>query len=131
MPPCAIVLSLDQLSRHCLGCYGHEWIETPNLDRLAARAVVFDQCFASPSPESALRDAALSGCDRLREAGIRVQWLREPPPLESGDWHQTPFARLVAEAENVLVEFNRETMAPWLLWLESAGVDWPDRKSVV
>ncbi len=45
-PPRAIVLSFDRLSRRCLGCYGHEWIETPNLDRLAARAVVFDQHFA-------------------------------------------------------------------------------------
>ena len=47
IPPRAIVLSFDHLSRRCLGCYGHEWIETPNLDRLAGRAVVFDQHFAA------------------------------------------------------------------------------------
>src|SRR5437868_6078042 len=28
-----------------LGCYGNDWIATPNLDRLAAEGVVFDQHF--------------------------------------------------------------------------------------
>ncbi len=33
------------------GCYGNEWVATPNLDRLAAEGVVFDQHFAdAPDP---------------------------------------------------------------------------------
>ena len=43
----AIVLVLDSLHLGYLGCYGNQWISTPNLDRLAARGVVFDHYFAS------------------------------------------------------------------------------------
>jgi len=42
----AIVVSLDRLATRLLGCYGNEWIETPHLDRLASRAVVFDRAYA-------------------------------------------------------------------------------------
>ena len=42
----AIVLTFDRLATTALGCYGNEWIETPNFDRLASQAVVFDRHFA-------------------------------------------------------------------------------------
>lgn len=125
MPPRAIVLSLDQLSRRCLGCYGHEWIETPNLDRLASRGVVFDQCFASPVPEFALRDATMSLCERLSGNGIVVQRLREPTASDTDELNETAFGQLVAEAEKALAELNRDRTVPWLLWLESSGIGWP------
>lgn len=125
MPPHAIVLSVNQLSRRCLGCYGHEWIETPNLDRLASRGVVFDHSFASPVPESALCHAAASFCERLRADGIVVRQLQEPAADDTDDVSQTSFARLVTEAENSLVELSRNTTVPWLLWLESPGIGWP------
>ena len=41
----AIVLICDRLPLGLLGCYGNEWIETPNLDRFAADGFVFDNCF--------------------------------------------------------------------------------------
>ena len=43
----AFVVSFEQLPAFLLGCYGHQWIETPNFDRLAAQSVVFDQHFAN------------------------------------------------------------------------------------
>lgn len=43
MPRRALVLSFDRLHLGFLGCYGNDWIETPNFDRLATEAVVFDQ----------------------------------------------------------------------------------------
>ncbi len=47
----AIVITFDRLPAEFLSCYGNEWIETPALDRLAARAAVFEQHFAEiPSP---------------------------------------------------------------------------------
>lgn len=125
MPPRAIVLSLKQLSRRCLGCYGHEWIETPNLDRLASRGVVFDHCFASPVPEFALCSAAATFCERLRADGIVVRQFHEPATIDTDDVSQISFARLVTEAENSLAELIRDTTVPWLLWLESPGIGWP------
>lgn len=128
MPPRAVVVMLDELSRRCLSCYGQEWIDTPNLDRLASRGVVFDQCYASPMPESELRDAALELTERLRGSGITVRWLREPDESqqsESNDLNETSFARLVKEAEESLVELKRDREASWLLCLESTGIGWP------
>ena len=41
----AVIVSFDSLATNSLGCYGNEWIETPNCDRLAATGAVFDRCF--------------------------------------------------------------------------------------
>jgi arylsulfatase A-like enzyme len=43
LPPRAVVVTFDRLHLGYLGCYGNDWIETPHLDRLATRAVVFDR----------------------------------------------------------------------------------------
>lgn len=128
MPPRAVVVMLDELSRRCLGCYGHEWIDTPNLDRLASRGVVFDQCFASPLPESGLHEAALDLTERLRGRGAVVHWLREADNLaesDSDELDDAPFAQLVAKAEKELVELSRNRDSSWLLWLECSGIGWP------
>ena len=37
-----IFLVLDSLNRNYLNAYGGDWVQTPNIDRLAARGVVFD-----------------------------------------------------------------------------------------
>jgi len=39
-----LCLVLDRLHAGYLGAYGNSWIETPELDRLASAAFVFDQC---------------------------------------------------------------------------------------
>ena len=126
MPPRAIVLSLDQLSRRCLSCYGHEWIETPTLDRLASRGVVFDHCFSSPAPAEEMRDAARRLCEQLTSHGVRVQRLCEPEASDTDELSQTPFAQLMTGAEIAVTKMSRDTAAPWLLWLESSGIGWPD-----
>lgn len=122
--PRAIVLSLDQLSRRCLGAYGHEWIETPHLDRLAARGVLFDQCFASPVPEAVLHEAAAKLGEQLTGGGVLVRRLREPDANPSDELAETAFGGLIAEAESALVELQDHSSS-WLLWLESAGIGWP------
>lgn len=35
-----IVIMLDSLRADHLGCYGNEWIRTPNIDRLARESVL-------------------------------------------------------------------------------------------
>lgn len=57
MPARAVVLTFDRLHLGYLGCYGNDWIETPNFDRLATQSVVFDQHFAVDlRSETASRD---------------------------------------------------------------------------
>jgi len=40
-------ITSDQHSSHALGCYGNHVVQTPNLDRLAAEGLCFDQHFCS------------------------------------------------------------------------------------
>ena len=45
-----ILIVADTFRRDHLGCYGNPWIHTPHLDRLAAKAIVFDRCYAASFP---------------------------------------------------------------------------------
>ena len=79
-----ILISIDTLRADHLGCYGHPRIKTPNIDRLAAEGVLFEQCTATapvtlPSHTSLLtgtypfvhkvRD---NGTFRLHEANLTI-----------------------------------------------------------
>ena len=47
--PNILVIMSDEHNANVLGCYGNKIIRTPNLDKLAARGVVFQSCYcASP-----------------------------------------------------------------------------------
>jgi arylsulfatase A-like enzyme len=50
MPRDVVVVLLDSLNRHLLGCYGGTELETPNLDRLASRSVRFTNHQAGSLP---------------------------------------------------------------------------------
>src|SRR5437763_12921273 len=57
----AIVFVLRGCPARWLGAYGNEWVGTPNLDRLASEAVVFDRHVSDcPDPDAA-RAAWLTG----------------------------------------------------------------------
>jgi len=45
--PHILFILTDQLRADSLGCSGHPMIETPNIDRLAAEGVRFDNCFTT------------------------------------------------------------------------------------
>ena len=45
-----IFILIDTLRRDHLGCYGNEWIQTPNMDRLAGKGVVFDNAYLGSYP---------------------------------------------------------------------------------
>jgi choline-sulfatase len=44
-----LIMMSDQHNREMMGCYGHPVVQTPNLDRLAARGTRFTACW-TPSP---------------------------------------------------------------------------------
>ena len=132
-PPRAIVLTFDRLSRRCLSFYGHEWIEAPNLERLAASSVVFDQHFAAEFDSLGLLDNSVTYENRLHKSGVIVKKLVEdasPSSNESSEddpveLEATPLARLMAQADGVLAELAAGNDSSWLLWLKSAGIAWP------
>lgn len=45
-----IIIVSDTFRRDHLGCYGNEWISTPNLDRFAEKSIVFDRAYAASFP---------------------------------------------------------------------------------
>jgi arylsulfatase A-like enzyme len=78
----AVVVSFDNLHAGFLGCCGNDWIETPNLDRLAAEAVLFDQHFCDNLDPAAGNHAWWTGRhqfpvaeDRQRESPVFVEAL--------------------------------------------------------
>ncbi len=60
-PVKAVVVLLDSLNRHMLGAYGGEEFSTPNLDRLAKRAVRFEKHFTGSLPCMPARHDILVG----------------------------------------------------------------------
>src|SRR5438874_2733971 len=50
MPRDVVVVLLDSLNRHLVGCYGGTELDTPNLDRLASRSVRFTNHQAGSLP---------------------------------------------------------------------------------
>ncbi len=71
------VLVADSLRRDHLGCYGNEWIGTPNIDGLAADAVLFTEAYPESLPTLPVRNALLSG----RHCGPELGW----GPMRNGD----------------------------------------------
>lgn len=45
-----IVIVSDTFRRDFLGCYGNDWIHTPNIDRFAKRSTVFDKAYIGSFP---------------------------------------------------------------------------------
>jgi arylsulfatase A-like enzyme len=90
-----VVIDVSRLHLGYVGCYGNEWIATPNLDRLAAEGVVFDQHYAD--------DPGGRGAERTCWTGRH----RFPFPGEVGD--------RPAEALPSLVQLLEEQGMPFAL----------------
>ncbi|MBN2711580.1 MAG: sulfatase-like hydrolase/transferase, partial [Planctomycetes bacterium] len=56
-----IFLIMDSLNRHYMSAYGDDRIKTPNLDRLAARGVVFDNHWSGSLPCMPARREIMTG----------------------------------------------------------------------
>jgi arylsulfatase A-like enzyme len=56
-----ILILLDSMNRHYLNAYGPSWVQTPNIDRLAARGLVFDNHFCGSMPCMPARREMMTG----------------------------------------------------------------------
>jgi len=64
-----IVIMLDSLQFNYLGCYGNDWIKTPNMDRLAREGVVFENAYCEGLPTVPCRRAMHTGRYTLQAKG--------------------------------------------------------------
>lgn len=88
-----LFISIDSLNRHFLTCYGKPIeidVQTPNLDRFAARAAIFDTHYAGSLPCMPAR--------RELFAGVQEFLWRPWGPIEPFD---TPLARAARSAGTV------------------------------
>lgn len=60
-PPNIVFILVDDLAWSDLGCYGHPWHRTPNIDRLADGGIRFTSAYASAPICSASRASLLTG----------------------------------------------------------------------
>lgn len=74
-----VILLADDLGYGDLGCYGNPVIQTPHLDRLAARSLRFTHCYASAPVCSPSRAGLLTGVQPNR-LGI-YDWIPENSPM--------------------------------------------------
>ena len=42
-----VLIMADQLRKDCLGCYGNKYANTPNIDHLASKSLVFDRSYVA------------------------------------------------------------------------------------
>ncbi len=60
-PRHVIIVSIDTLRADYLGCYGSDWVKTPNIDALCARSVVFDHHISAAPTTLASHTSLLTG----------------------------------------------------------------------
>lgn len=67
-PTNLLIIMSDQHNRRMLGCYGHDIVKTPNLDRLAAQGTLFTDAY-TPSPVCVPARAAFATGKYVHQVG--------------------------------------------------------------
>lgn len=87
--PNIIFILADDMGYGDLHCYGNKFIETPNIDRLAATGTRFDQCYAGSGISSPSRCSLMTGKNtgktRIRDNQCPVGGLRGIKITPDGD----------------------------------------------
>jgi arylsulfatase A-like enzyme len=79
-PPNILWIMADQFRADCLGCLGHPAAQTPNLDRLAAEGILFENAFCQSPVCMASRGSLFTG---RYPSTIRVRGMGILPPSET------------------------------------------------
>lgn len=105
----AIVFVLRGCPTGWLGAYGNEWVGTPNLDRLAAEAVVFDRHTSDCPDPAAARAAWFGGRHQTPPIAVRAGSVSDgevPPSLTLPARTDARAALRAAGVRSVLVRAN-------------------------
>lgn len=93
-PPNIVLVFIDDLGWRDVGFMGNQFIETPNLDRLARQGLVFDQAYASAPNCAPTRACLMSGQYPPRHGIYTVVDPRQP---RGSAWHKLMAAESKAE----------------------------------
>ena len=80
--PNVVLMLCDDIRWNALGCAGHPHLKTPNIDRLAAEGVYFENMFCTTSLCSPSRATILSGL-YAHAHGVTNNFTEYPPELSS------------------------------------------------
>lgn len=93
--PNFVIILADDLGYGDLGCYGHEIIKTPYIDRLAKQGILYTDCHSAATVCSPSRAGMLTGRNP-RRVGI-YGWIPEDSPMHLRDEETTIAEKLQAE----------------------------------
>ncbi len=141
-PSTVLVVSFDRWPWPALGCYGHEWIDTPSWDQFAAEGFLFDRCVATINKDARAHETLWNNF-RLGMASTPATLLHESGASPLGNdlhWNQVreivgndaadaplgerSFARLVQAAIGEL-QSKSPADSPRLVWVHGVGL--PER----
>jgi arylsulfatase A-like enzyme len=120
-----LVIEASALHLGFVGCYGNDWVATPNLDRLAAEGVVFDQHLAdSPEPfaaEAWWQRSAVTGMYQVPGSSARLA-------VAEGAIRYETIPRLNDFAARIIgVLHNRDHAAAAIVWIDGPSLAPPWR----
>lgn len=99
-PPNVILILIDDLGWRDVGCYGNDFIDTPNIDQLAAEGMRFTDFYAAGAVCSPTRCAIQSGQNQAR-IGITAHI--------PGHWR--PFERVITPLTTMAMPLDTVTVA--------------------
>ena len=147
-----VVVSFDRLPTAVLGCYGNDWIETPNFDAFAAESILLERCYAELVWDGASQPSWWTGhyCfpnaesewpgfdlfEQFRSCGIKMRCIADAdaipdrklmPPfdeLQIVDSKERSIRERMEELTALAEEQLRELSNEdsWLLWLAIPGL---------
>lgn len=101
-----VLIVSDTFRRDHLGCYGNDWIHTPNIDNLAKESVMFNNAYAASFPTVPNRRDLVTGrftfthsdwsplprdevvlADVLREDGYVTMLIADTPHILKDGYH--------------------------------------------
>lgn len=107
-PPNIVLVLMDDMGWRDVGFMGNTFVETPNLDRLAKRGLVFTQAYASAPNCAPTRACLMSGQYTPRHGIYTVVDPRQPP---GSPWHKLTAANSRSELATEVVTLPESLQA--------------------
>ena len=74
-PPNILVFAIDSIRRDHMSCYGYWRLTTPNMDKLAAGGLLFENAFSAYIPTTPAYVSMLTGRDVIATQQVALQAL--------------------------------------------------------